>query len=338
MAGRVFGPDHFHRAAVAVEIQQPFRRHAADLHQRRIKDQGVLRRRENEAVQVRRTGTVKGGARRRAADAVSRHTRKRAGQERLRRAELEHLDVERGEDFGGRAGLAEVAAAVADDVLQDAAANAPRDPPGIVLPRVLGIGRVSLPGASCAVMIWAARKAEFVGSYANPLIAQLEDELSKDLGALIRRGEDDSLEFKSSFRYDYRLQKVNKALEAVIVKTLAGFMNTEGGSLLIGVADDGSIIGLVSDFQTLQRKDSDGYTQALMSTVAERLGTPACRLLRILFHRQDGKEVCRIIVTPSPVPVYAKEDKQSKFYIRTGSGTREIDLQDAVGFIKRKWG
>ncbi len=172
----------------------------------------------------------------------------------------------------------------------------------------------------------------------DALIAQLEDELSKDLGALIRRGEDDSLEFKSSFRYDYRLQKVNKALEAVIVKTLAGFMNTEGGSLLIGVADDGSIIGLVSDFQTLQRKDSDGYTQALMSTVAERLGTPACRLLRILFHRQDGKEVCRIIVTPSPVPVYAKEDKQSKFYIRTGSGTREMDLQEAVGFIKRKWG
>ena len=117
------------------------------------------------------------------------------------------------------------------------------------------------------------------------LIVQLERELGKDLGTLIRRGEDDSLEFKSSFRYDYRLQKVNKALEAVIIKTLAGFMNTQGGSLLIGVADDGSIVGLEHDFQTLGRKDSDGYTQSLMSTVADKLGTPACRLLRILFHR-----------------------------------------------------
>jgi hypothetical protein len=170
------------------------------------------------------------------------------------------------------------------------------------------------------------------------LIRQLERELGKDLGALIRRGEDDNLEFKSSFRYDYRQQKVNKALEAVIVKTLAGFMNTEGGSLLIGVADDGSIVGLENDFQTLQRKDSDGYTQALMTTVAGKIGTPACRLLRILFHRQDGKEVCRIVVLPSPVPVYAKEDKQSKFYVRTASGTREMDLQEAVGFIKSKWG
>ena len=172
----------------------------------------------------------------------------------------------------------------------------------------------------------------------NSLIVQLERELRKDLDALIHHGEDDSLEFKSSFRYDYRLQKVNKALEAVIMKTLAGFMNTQGGSLLIGVADDGSIVGLENDFQTLNRKDSDGYTQALMSTVADKLGTPACRMLRILFHEQDGKQVCRVVVLPSPVPVYAKEDKQSKFYIRTGSGTREMGLQEAVAFIKTKWG
>jgi hypothetical protein len=172
----------------------------------------------------------------------------------------------------------------------------------------------------------------------NTLILQLERELEKSLRALIARGEDDSLEFKSSFRYDYRQRKVNKALEGVVVKTIAGFMNTQGGSLLIGVADDGSIVGLESDYQTLSRKDRDGYTQSLMSTVADRLGTPACRLLRILFHQEDGKDVCRVIVLPSPAPIYAKEDKQSRFYIRTGSGTREMDIQEAVTFIKSKWG
>ncbi len=172
----------------------------------------------------------------------------------------------------------------------------------------------------------------------HDFIEQLKRELGNDLAALIKRGEDDGLEFKSSFRFDYRQRKVNKALEAVIVKTLAGFMNAQGGSLLIGVADDGSITGLESDYQTLNRKDNDGYTQLLMSTVADKLGTPACRLLRVLFHRIDDKEVCRIIVLPSPVPVYAKEENQSKFYIRTGSGTREMDIQEAVGFIKTKWG
>ena len=92
----------------------------------------------------------------------------------------------------------------------------------------------------------------------NILIDQLRSELNKNLTALILKGESDELEFKSSFRYDYRQQKVNKALESVIIKTLAGFMNTQGGSILIGVADDGSIVGLEADYATLSRKDSDG--------------------------------------------------------------------------------
>lgn len=171
----------------------------------------------------------------------------------------------------------------------------------------------------------------------NKLIDQLRKELDKNLTALISKGESDELEFKSSFRYDYRQQKVNKALESVIIKTLAGFMNTQGGSLLIGVADDGSIIGLEADYNTLSRKDSDGYTQLLMSAIADKIGTPACKLVKILFHIHERKEICRVIVLPSPMPVYVKEDNQSRFYVRTGSGTREMDIQEAITFIKAKW-
>lgn len=172
----------------------------------------------------------------------------------------------------------------------------------------------------------------------NHLIFQLRNELDKSLVALIEHGEDDNLEFKSSFRYDYRQQKPNKALESVITKTIAGFMNTRGGSLLIGVSDEGNILGLEPDYNTLNRKDSDGYTQLVTSTIAERLGTPSCRLLKILFHRHDDKEVCRIIVLPSPFPVYVNEANQTHFYVRTGSGTREMDVQEAITFIKTKWG
>jgi hypothetical protein len=172
----------------------------------------------------------------------------------------------------------------------------------------------------------------------NFMIFQLRNELDKNLIALIEHGEDDNLEFKSSFRYDYRQQKPNKALESVIIKTIAGFMNTRGGSLLIGVGDSGDILGLEPDFNTLSRKDSDGYTQLLMSTISEKIGTPACRLVRILFHRHEEKEVCRIIILPSPLPVYVNESNQSHFYVRTGSGTREMDVQEAITFIKTKWG
>jgi len=115
-------------------------------------------------------------------------------------------------------------------------------------------------------------------------------------------------------------------------------MNAQGGSLLIVVADDGKILGLEADYNTLHRKDQDGFTQLLMTAIADKLGTPACRLVRILFFRQDDKEVCRLIVLPSPFPIYAKEDEHSKFYIRTASGTREMEIQQAISFIKAKWG
>jgi hypothetical protein len=172
----------------------------------------------------------------------------------------------------------------------------------------------------------------------NKLLILLNTEISQDFTELIAQGENDRVEFKSSLRYDYKLQKVNRALESVIIKTISGFLNARGGSLLIGVADDGSIIGLGEDYKTLNRKDSDGYTQLLMSTIADKLGTHVCRLIRILFYRQDEKEICRVIVLPSPVPVYTKEDQRSHFYIRTSSGTREMDTEEAITFIRSKWG
>ncbi len=73
-------------------------------------------------------------------------------------------------------------------------------------------------------------------------IEQLSAALGDDLRALIARGESANLEFKSSFRWDLRENKLNRALEAVVLKTLAGYMNGNGGTLLIGVADDGSVV------------------------------------------------------------------------------------------------
>lgn len=172
----------------------------------------------------------------------------------------------------------------------------------------------------------------------NKLLISVNDEMNRDITALIAGGENDNVEFKSSFRFDYKQQKVNKALESVIMKTISGFLNTRGGSLLIGVADNGGIVGLEEDYKTLNRKDNDGYTQLLMTSVADKLGTPVCRLVRILFYVLDQKEICRVIILPSPVPVYTKEDQKSHFYVRTASGTREMGIEEAVTFIRAKWG
>jgi hypothetical protein len=168
-------------------------------------------------------------------------------------------------------------------------------------------------------------------------IQQLSAELQKDIQAFIGEGESGSLEFKSSFRWDMKQEKANKALEAVVVKTLAGFMNADGGTLLIGVDDDGKVLGLDKDYGTLRKKNRDGFEQAVMGAVAAAIGTDACRNVQIVFHDMQGKDVCRVIVRPSPRPVYMKQDQTAMFFLRAGGGTRRLNVEEAVDYIEDHW-
>ncbi len=168
-------------------------------------------------------------------------------------------------------------------------------------------------------------------------IKQLSDELEKDLLALISHGESAHLELKSTFKWDLKEQRPNKALEDVILKTLAGFMNGDGGTLIIGVADDGEILGLENDYHIQRKKDRDGFEQAVMTTIARNLGTDACQYLQLVFHNIQGKEVCRIITAKSHRPIYIEEGKSTKFYLRTGVSTRELNVQEAVEYISTRW-
>ena len=155
--------------------------------------------------------------------------------------------------------------------------------------------------------------------------------------ALISHGESAHAEFKSSFKWDIKESKPNKALEEVILKTLAGFMNGEGGSLIIGVSDDGEILGLKSDYNILKKKDRDGFEQSVMAAVATKLGTDACQYLQLVFHDVEGKDVCRVITSKSHRPIYIDDGKNLKFYLRTGVSTRELNVQEAVEYISTHW-
>ncbi len=75
----------------------------------------------------------------------------------------------------------------------------------------------------------------------------LERELTRSLPALLQAGENEVSEFKASARWDYREGRIAHAMEDAVIRTLAGFANHRGGSLILGVDDDGSVIGLAKD-------------------------------------------------------------------------------------------
>ncbi len=168
-------------------------------------------------------------------------------------------------------------------------------------------------------------------------IEQLSAALGDDLRALIARGESANLEFKSSFRWDLRENKINRALEGVVLKTLAGYMNGQGGTLLIGVADDGTVVGLAQDYQTLKKPDRDGFEQVLMTAIAAKLGGDACHTVQTVFHALDSKDICRVIASPAHRPIYVKDGDNPKLYVRTGVSTRELNVQEAINYTLARW-
>lgn len=166
----------------------------------------------------------------------------------------------------------------------------------------------------------------------------LKSELDKDLPSIIRQGEGPLLEFKSTLRWDLQENRINRSLETVILKTLAGFFNSHiGGTLLIGVADNGELVGLEKDYQTLKKPNQDGFEQALMTTISANLGADLCPLIHVLFHVVDDKEICRVIVSPAKRPVFLTQGNTQKLFVRTGAGTRDLTIQEALDYASNRW-
>jgi multisubunit Na+/H+ antiporter MnhE subunit len=169
-------------------------------------------------------------------------------------------------------------------------------------------------------------------------IEYLKTELDKDLPSIIRQGEGPYLEFKSSLRWDMAESRINRTLEGVVLKTLTGFLNSHvGGTLLIGIADDGEIIGLEKDYSTLKKTNQDGFEQTLMTAISTNLGADLCHFIHVLFHVIDSKEVCRLIVSPSTRPVFLEQGNTPKFFVRTGGATRDLNIQEALDYISGRW-
>lgn len=165
----------------------------------------------------------------------------------------------------------------------------------------------------------------------------LERELARGLGSIVAAGESDTIEFKASARWDYRLARVNRSLEEAVIRTIAGFLNHRGGSLLLGIDNDGEVLGLHNDYASLKRPDRDGYAQLLGGLVARRLGARLAGQVHLFFHSVDARDVCRVLVEPGLVPAYVRDDTGAHYYLRIGNATRELDVPDAVAHIAARW-
>jgi len=161
----------------------------------------------------------------------------------------------------------------------------------------------------------------------------------EEIIALIKQGESAELDFKASAWWDIPRNKKEK-FNKRISETVAAFLNVEKeGTLLIGVDDDGSVVGIEYDYnkKSDNRKNRDVYENNLMTSLLNACGQDCGTCIQISFGQVEGKDVCRVKVSPSPRPVYIKDGQEEYFYIRSGNSNRSLSIREATEYIKNRW-
>ena len=184
----------------------------------------------------------------------------------------------------------------------------------------------------------AARINEFLQMLKSSAKSEADSVVSVDWLELIEKGENNFIEFKSSIRWDYKQSVVNKELEHVIAKTISAFMNTEGGKLIIGVDDDGNILGLDNDFKTLGNKQNiDGFLLQIDSIVNSYLGKEFHEYINVVIENISGRDICIIDISDSSQPVFVQNQGKDEFFIRASASSQPLSMREATDYIAVHW-
>ncbi len=158
-----------------------------------------------------------------------------------------------------------------------------------------------------------------------------------DIARIINQDENEKLEFKSSLRFDHKIGQMNRDLEKAAMKSIAAFLNSKGGHLVIGVDDSRKPLGLHHDYQTIQRKDSDGFENHFTQVFNAMIGPEFRHLVKLWFYNIEEYDVCIIQVALSPKPVYLKLNESERFYIRTGNIVTDLKFSEVESYMRSRW-
>jgi hypothetical protein len=173
----------------------------------------------------------------------------------------------------------------------------------------------------------------------GPFDEDLPDAAAEPLSVadLLERMETSRIEFKASARYSYKPQVPEKVINEGVVKTVAAFMNASGGTLGIGVSDEGEVLGIGPDLE-MKKQDLDGYEAWLTTLLETSLGGAAATHASIRFETVADAVVCLVDVEPASTPVFADTAKgKQTFYVRNNNSTRVLDGAELLTYVKDRF-
>ena len=162
----------------------------------------------------------------------------------------------------------------------------------------------------------------------------LENRQREAILILIQEGESERLEFKSTLRTNLDTMETDKRMEKSVLKTIVAFLNTDGGNLLIGVDDEGEIIG--ADLYSFENKDKMGLH--LTNLISSKIGNSFLPYISFNLVDFDDKVIIRVKCDPCPLPVFYKDGKIEIYFVRSGPRTEELTGMTLIGYIKNREG
>jgi hypothetical protein len=153
------------------------------------------------------------------------------------------------------------------------------------------------------------------------------------INEIVGNGESSEVEFKATLRVNQHTGHKDLRMERAVLKTIAGFLNTNGGKLVIGISDDGSPVGIEAD----DFPNEDKMSLHLVNLVKAHMNPQVMVFLHLRFEDYEDQRVMVIECRKSTAPVFFKDGNIEHFYIRTGPSTTELSASQTQDYIKQRW-
>jgi hypothetical protein len=150
----------------------------------------------------------------------------------------------------------------------------------------------------------------------------------------VELGETEETEFKSTLRVNMATRERDPKMEFSALRALASLLNSNGGKLVIGVSDDGKAVGIgIDGFDS-----EDRMSLHLNNLIHERIGSHHSAHIRVRFEEYEAARIMAITCSRARLPVFLKDGSNEKFFIRSGTTTRELTGIQQLEYIKSRFG
>ncbi|MEX2442532.1 MAG: DUF262 domain-containing protein [Alkalispirochaeta sp.] len=149
----------------------------------------------------------------------------------------------------------------------------------------------------------------------------------------IAHGEGMHTEFKATLRVNLHTGQNDPKMEHAVLKTIAAFLNSRGGTLFIGIDDHGEPFGLENDgFES-----DDKMALHLDNLIKSRLGGPVFASINVEFFELDGKRILAIECGESSKPVFLQNGNAEDFHIRAGASSPALPASHTHEYIQQRF-